>query len=416
MGAASCHCCASPQTPAPLDPSYGQREHEAEADAVLPEKARAEGDEASECSPVSEERQGAPPDQTPRALLEGPVPEGAKDAANWTDAWARALAQHAEAEATELMKTAEVLRAEAVLSEALRRLAEAGRAAFGAAAQAAVEASDSLRRSPVHMAVMQRTNQYDTLVSHIFGRDDFKLLWEDSQTQLWFRAHPSGKSFEYKAKAHVAAPLSYCLVSADELDLVPRFEPLLIGAPEALGEKRNRLLVTRSLLGVLMFRVEVIIEILRFFDDGYGFMAECIRSDFPAEDIPVPRRSWRNLRIDVFTHNLWFPVGGGQVGTILTQSSTITSPVVLPQSVVSYAMGKMAQNVIRNMREQAAAVPKHGSPWLDRLQRDEVGLYKAAREVEAAADRRAEVSMQSMPGPEVMQRATTLLHSGPTEC
>merc|ERR1712107_630157 len=144
-----------------------------------------------------------------------------------------------------------------------------------AGTKTAAEAAESLRQSKVWGAVLERMTQYEKF-DRSLEPSGFKLIWDNQCGQLWLHAPPGATWFEYKLVCDVEAPLTHCLAYSQEVELVPKFEPQIVGVPLLLGFVQPLLLTVRLLFAILVFRVELIFQVFRFCNMDYGFIAERI--------------------------------------------------------------------------------------------------------------------------------------------
>lgn len=306
------------------------------------------------------------------------------------------LAAEAEAEAVKLMTQCCVLEAEKVLAAALQRLNESAAADSAAAA-------GTLRGSRVYAEVKERLRQY-LAIGEILKPSTMRLCWEKDGSRLWVHAPVGATWFEFKIATDIDAPLSYCLAYANELDILPKYEPMLVGAPEFLGPVCTNLLVTRALIGLLLFRIELLFEVFRVTDEKFGFLAESIRADFPPAGRPIPERHWRYKRMCIDTKNLWIPHGGEQKGTSVIQATRVDVGFRIPEYVLSYFIYHFAGGMVGNVQKNSSRALQPGSPWEERLVSDQHGLYAQCRKAEAAARKREPTSAATLPTDEIFQR------------
>mmetsp|Transcript_34219 Transcript_34219/g.78025 ORF Transcript_34219/g.78025 Transcript_34219/m.78025 type:complete len:454 (+) Transcript_34219:56-1417(+) len=306
------------------------------------------------------------------------------------------IARRALDEAQELMQTdMQVLRAEAILSQALGQIAAAG--------SHGDEAAKVMYGSAVFKAVAERSMQYDSLAG-LLRPSSFVLQWEKENSCLWVNA-PAGETwFEFKVAGYFDAPIQNIQVALQEIDLQAKYQPMLACPPRYLGVKKRHLLVTRSLVDVLLLRIEVIIEVMRFVNHDYGFLAERIRSEFPLDKELVPPKHWRNKRITVDTRSAVIPCGGGKGGTITMQASRVDLGFQLPKYALDFFCTKLSQDYLNNVRTCVKLVNEPGNPWKERLEADKDGFYAELAKADEVAQRREHISLKNLPGPEIFDR------------
>jgi len=299
-------------------------------------------------------------------------------------------------EAARLMQDYDVLKAEAVLAEALARLEDAN----------SFEALEELRNAPVFADVCERVAQYNA-ACEMLSNANMTTLFESEDGKFELN-QPSSWCFDYRMTVNIDAPLSECLSVGAELDLVPKAQPMVVGVPETIGQFNNFLISTLTKMSVFFFRVELLFEILRVRNHDFGFLVESIRSSFPAAGRRIPERGRRSIRPWVYTTNFWMPRGGGQPGTVLVQVTRVDCTVSVPQFVLNFVFRQLASSFMANLRKSASRALEEGNPWAQRIVADESGLYRSLRELESVAAQRRTVAAQTMPGKEVFDRPWTL--------
>jgi len=324
------------------------------------------------------------------------------------DGWADQIVNDAEAEAVALMRDVRVLEAEAVLAKALGALEQPGGGCSGPDPHGAPgRAAARLRASRVYAEVAGRAAEYDAF-ARVLAPAGFRLAWESEGSCLWVHAPPGATWFEYKLVCKINAPVSHYLAYGNEHDLLPQHEPMLVGEPRYLGRVHPLLLVSRSLMGILGLRVELLFEVLRFFNHDYGFLAERISSAFPREGRPIPRKAWGTVRLGLRTQNLWIPVGGSEPGTIGVQLARVEVGFRISEAFVGRMIKTVASSLVRNLQQNTERVGQPGSPYWERLALDKHGLYAACGQMEAAAKRRGAISTTRLPSTEILCRPWSL--------
>eukprot|EP00929_Paragymnodinium_shiwhaense_P031053 TRINITY_DN17482_c0_g1_i2.p1 TRINITY_DN17482_c0_g1~~TRINITY_DN17482_c0_g1_i2.p1 ORF type:complete len:472 (-),score=87.57 TRINITY_DN17482_c0_g1_i2:624-2039(-) len=322
-----------------------------------------------------------------------------------------------EAEADAVLQQAEklwqedalALEAEAVLvgylDRVTERLRKCGGSPVGAdsTGTAAVSAARRVRESAICKEVLFRTGQFSSLQS-VLAPSDFKLRWQKKDACLWVHA-PAGETwFEYKIAGLVDSPLHLIWLMLDELDLQPRYQTMLCASPQEIGPQQRHLLRTRSLISMLVFRVELIIEVMRFVDKKFGFLAERVRSDFPTDGLDIPGKSWRNMRISVDTKQLAIPVGGGADGTILVQTTRVETGIAIPSRALNFFCDTLSMDYLDSLRKATKLLDAANNPWAARLVADKKGLYKELEGVHQASATRHSISAMDLPCPEIFER------------
>jgi hypothetical protein len=231
---------------------------------------------------------------------------------------------------------------------------------------------------------------------------DFHQIWNQDWGHLtWRRKGP--KEFDFRSAIFLDVPLAEILASEHELDLVPRLQPDVVEAPLPLVPGDPSRTVTQALAQVLMFKIEVISEQLRFFNHDFGCVAQFLSSDFPADDVSVPERR-RVPRVSAEMSTLMIPVGGGKQGTIIVQQTRVEPSFWVPDRVMAAILKTFVPGLLANTKKGVERVSDPQEPWRERINRDLDGLYTESREVEAVARGRRVVSLNDLPGVELFER------------
>jgi len=175
--------------------------------------------------------------------------------------------------------------------------------------------------------------------------------------------------------------------------------------PHYVGPVEPLLCVTRTLLGVLALRIELIVEVFRWFNLHYGFYGESIRSHFPEEGRSMPERAWRTCRVSLACQNLWIPKGNGEKGTVAVLLMRVDTGAKLGKWLLSTFIKQVASAHAKDLRGHITRVQDPNGPYGERLRQDRLGFYRELGKVEAAAaKRRQSVSVANLPGVDILRR------------
>mmetsp|Transcript_104182 Transcript_104182/g.206947 ORF Transcript_104182/g.206947 Transcript_104182/m.206947 type:complete len:392 (-) Transcript_104182:82-1257(-) len=269
------------------------------------------------------------------------------------------------------------------------------------------DAARIIRTSPTFEAVVRRVEQFDAFTP-MLQPSGYANLWSKEDAALYVNAPAGASWFEYRVVALVDGSLGEVAVALNELDLQIKYQKMLLRAPSTIGPRKRHLMVTHSLLKLLMFRIEMITEVLRRVDTSVGFLAECIRSDFPSEHLTLPPKHWQNVRIRVATKQLAIPCGGGQAGTITIQTSRVDVGFRIPEVALHFFCNRLAKDYLENLKKCVRTAKDPSSAWHERLQKDVDGFYAELAAAEEAASRRQAFSVNELPGPEIFERSPRL--------
>lgn len=301
------------------------------------------------------------------------------------------------ARASSLLDEFRVLEAHEMLLAAERHLAEAS---------ATEEEVMKLHTSAVFRSVASRLEQYlivrDQTLALTVNSEPLSLVWEVEGAKL-FVYSPGESWFVLRVVLEIDAPLAHCMVVGNELDLKTAWQPNLAEAPRVLGPRKRLHLITQSITSLLLFKIDVVVEVQRFCNKEFGFLAERLQSTFPAEGIQIPDVQPFAIRIAADSSNLWLPRGGGAEGTVLIHSARLEAGIPIPEEILSVFLSSFASSFVESMRSMAKKPSEPGNPWADRLVLDKDGLYGELFEVEKAANNRQEVSAAHLPSLDIFQ-------------
>lgn len=272
-----------------------------------------------------------------------------------------------------------------------------------------------MKHTGLYQDLLHRVAQYEAVGRRVLGFSDdnrsnnFDLVWQGPDgDQVYVHMLPGHRQADVKVVILIEAPLSACCCPAFETDLQPQWNKALIKPPEILGPRKRFHQVVRQLAGVLMFRLELIIEVFRVCNTKFGFLAEAIRSEFPAEEMGItipPKDGWRTRRIAVDTSNLWMPCGGTSRGSILVQVTRIDLGFSLAPALAKKAVNTLAGGIVGNLKKQATMATQPGTLWSQRLHEDRYGQYAELAKVEAAAAKRRTVTTTTLPDHRIFMRS-----------
>jgi len=309
--------------------------------------------------------------------------------------WANALQGLAQTEAKKHLLEGNLVMAEKVIAKVLACLLKRGEA--GEAGKAALR----LRRSTTFSLVLHRSAQYDA-ISKTLDPEGFQQIWWQDWGYLMFRRKVGQRLFEYKSVLFVDAPLTHVVACDNELDLLPKLQPDLIEAPRPLKPRNNARTVYVATARVLIFRVELLAETLRFCDHDFGFVAQRVSSNFPSDGVLFPKRRYQ--RVDAEVETLLIPRGGGQVGTIVLQQTRVDPRFWVPERVLTTFFRSFVPALLMNFKLGLEKIRNPREPWLDRISNDDQGLYAEVRHVEAVAAKRRTITLDNLPGSELFER------------
>jgi hypothetical protein len=141
------------------------------------------------------------------------------------------------------------------------------------------------------------------------------------------------------------------------------------------------------------FKLQFIVEILRWFDEDFGFFAESVRSVSPAEGWNVPSTSLRSLRVYATGENLWIPCGGDKKGTLCVQVLRMQASNPIFNMVSQRWLEKSSTSLALRLKNQVAKVRGAKDKYSQRFRTDKGGFYDSLSRIEATAARRPSISL-----------------------
>mmetsp|Transcript_118257 Transcript_118257/g.341867 ORF Transcript_118257/g.341867 Transcript_118257/m.341867 type:complete len:412 (+) Transcript_118257:81-1316(+) len=266
----------------------------------------------------------------------------------------------------------------------------------------AARSLERLRSSELFQVVSDRVAQFDSAVEILYS-SDMTTLFEGEYGTFDLCVSPDGSWFDYRIKVDVEAPLSEALATGHEMEYVPQAQPLVNDAAY-IGEYSGFNLKFILRLAVLIFKSELVIEVVRHRDKRFGYVVEVARSEFPQVDEDIPKKAWGAIRPWVYNANLWMPRGDGKLGCTIVQVTRVDCTFSVPSWVLNFIFKKMSTTFINDLRSSAIKALNPESPWAKKIKEDKDGFYEELRRIEGAAQWRQEVRAKSVPDSGIFDR------------
>lgn len=292
-----------------------------------------------------------------------------------------------------------ILAAEEVLAQALASLEARS---CGAEASTAQRAAKELRASEFFGVVHERVAQLDSAAEIVYNAN-MTTLFECDYGKFDLCVSPDGRWFDYRMTVDIDAPLSEALSTGHEMEFVPQAQPL-VNQAEFIGEYSGFNLKFIMRLAVLIFKSELVFEIIRHRDRRFGYVLEVARTEFSHEGVTLPKKAWGAIRPWIYTTNLWMPRGAGKRGCTIVQVTRVDCTVSVPTWVLNFVFKKMSTTFIADLRSSALKALHPDSPWAKKIQEDKDGFYRELRRIDEAAEGRREVRAKTVPGREIFDR------------
>lgn len=201
-------------------------------------------------------------------------------------------------------------------------------------------------------------------------------------------------SIEYRVRAQINAKLTHCLAVANEIQLLPEWNGLVVGKPETVGPRTAHYIVLNYQMSAVggLYKIDVFNEIRRFSDVEGGFMAEYIQavSEDHVSYRPPPagfKRPKANVR------NMW--VACGDEHSIFIQLGKAQAPFSI-SSWVAKTIGAVAGRlIIGGLVNNSMRASEPGSHWEQPLREDKLGFYAS---IDACVQSPASLARRPMAG------------------
>mmetsp|Transcript_30119 Transcript_30119/g.54757 ORF Transcript_30119/g.54757 Transcript_30119/m.54757 type:complete len:478 (-) Transcript_30119:66-1499(-) len=178
----------------------------------------------------------------------------------------------------------------------------------------------------------------------------------------------------YRVRAHIPTKLTHVMAVANEIQLMPIWNSLVVKDPEVIGRRTAHYMVLNYQISALagMYKVDVLNEIRRFSDVNGGFLAEYIMS--VAKDHPSykePEKGYKRMQTEM--KNVICACGEDncvliQVGKIkLPFSASKWLAKTIGQVAGKFIVGALVNNSLR--------AKEPGNPWEAPMAEDKLGLY-----------------------------------------
>eukprot|EP00933_Yihiella_yeosuensis_P060672 TRINITY_DN63412_c0_g1_i1.p1 TRINITY_DN63412_c0_g1~~TRINITY_DN63412_c0_g1_i1.p1 ORF type:complete len:423 (+),score=58.88 TRINITY_DN63412_c0_g1_i1:120-1388(+) len=247
---------------------------------------------------------------------------------------------------------------------------------------------EQVRVSPMIRRLLAQWEYFTTIGSSVTNQSyDWFTIHEDGLRQhLEARLDDdSSKIVHYRASLEFEAGLAQVMAVANEVELGPHWQPLLVGPPECIGMRTATYAIVHSQMSFVggLYKVDVLNEVRRFLHPSGAFLAEYIKS-LPENHQhyfkpPSGYRRTENTQI----MNLWAACGPNK--TVLVQVGTLQLPMPVTRWLVSTLGGLCAKNILDGLVRNSLRAAEPGSPWEKPFKDDVLGLYKRLRDCEKAS-------------------------------
>jgi len=219
---------------------------------------------------------------------------------------------------------------------------------------------------------------------------DWFVVYEDNDQTRSIRCwvDPSDRrKVSYTVHAQIPTCLANAMVVANEVELVPLWNKLVVGKPKAVGRRTAHYQTINYQMSALggMLKFDILNEVRRFSDPDGGFVAEYIESvpeDHPAYSPP----SSGFKRPKSLLKNVW--VACGQNHTVFIQTGKLEFPLSVSQWWATKIGGIAGQFFLAGLVKNSLRSTEPDNPWEASLGADKLGLYGRMTECTDSAESR----------------------------
>mmetsp|Transcript_3884 Transcript_3884/g.9403 ORF Transcript_3884/g.9403 Transcript_3884/m.9403 type:complete len:481 (-) Transcript_3884:117-1559(-) len=211
----------------------------------------------------------------------------------------------------------------------------------------------------------------------------FSVYKDGAQSIDGFIDKSDASVLHYKARITIPASLKSVMAVANEVDLMPTWNKLVVGTPEVIGRRTAHYMVLHYQMSMLggMYKVDLLNEVRRFSDPRGGFLAEYIRSaDGNHPCYSPPGSGFKRPTTEV--KNVW--VACGENSTVLIQVGKLKLPFSATKWLASSIGGIAGRFIVGGLMSNSLKASETGNPWEKRVEVDESGLYRRLSELVAS--------------------------------
>mmetsp|Transcript_35318 Transcript_35318/g.77192 ORF Transcript_35318/g.77192 Transcript_35318/m.77192 type:complete len:465 (-) Transcript_35318:64-1458(-) len=216
----------------------------------------------------------------------------------------------------------------------------------------------------------------------------------------WFRAYEGGGGtqsiygrydpnnsliLEYRARVEIPERMCDVLAIANEVQLMPLWNSLVVNTPEVLGRRTAHYMVVSYQMSLMggMHKFDVFNEIRRFSDVNGGFLAEYIQT------VPKDHLAYREpvkgfKRVTTQVRNIWAACGPDHC--VLTQVGRLTLPFPVPQWLAVGLGSAAGKSILGGLLKNSRRAKEKGNPWEGPIAEDTHGFYERLSECSAATE------------------------------
>lgn len=246
-----------------------------------------------------------------------------------------------------------------------------------------------------------RAEQRKVLTQAVVRRLDRKLRYIKivgqaccSQGASWFNVYKDGDLqsidgcidprdstiLHYKARVTIPAGLTTVMCVANEIEMLPMWNKLVVGVPEVVGRRTAHYMCLNYQMSFLggMYKIDILNEVRRFSDTKGGLLVEYIRSVSDAHPCHRPVGSGFK-RPQTELKNVWLACG--ENSSVLIQVGKLKLPFSSSRWLASSLGGVAGRFIVSGLINNSLRAAEPGNPWEDKLKADKLGFYARLQEV-----------------------------------
>jgi len=188
----------------------------------------------------------------------------------------------------------------------------------------------------------------------------------------------NSRILHYRVSAQIPASLTHVMAVANEVELLPTWNSLVVGQPQVVGRRTGLHLVLNYKVSALhgIYKLDILNEIHRFVDTEGGFLVEYIESvDKEHSCFREPSPGFKRPHCKL--QNIW--VACGESHTMLLQVGEVHLPFPVNKFLVSNLGSLAGSFVLGGFVKNSLRSSEPGNPWEEFISRDNLGLYAKLR-------------------------------------
>lgn len=201
----------------------------------------------------------------------------------------------------------------------------------------------------------------------------------------------------YCVRCQIPASLTHVLTVANEIELMPTWNALIVNQPETIGRRTAHYMVLNYQMSVMggLYKLDALNEIRRFTDRTGGFLVEYVTS-VPPEHPSYKEPLKGHKRMQTLLKNVF--VACGPDTTILIQRGKLKLPFTVTKWFAKILGGIAGKFVLGGLINNASMPGKPGNLWEACVKDDKLGFYQRLDELTSSAESESRDPKQTQDG------------------